>query len=98
MNHLLKTIDITRNSNNIELEISTISANIHMISVDSDLLFTAEETRRTYDNLKEIKTNLFYHEIQSIHGHDAFLIEHKQLIHILNPIFQTQNQLNYVNI
>lgn len=98
MNHLLKTIDITRNSNNIELEISTISANIHLISVDSDLFFTAEETLKTYDNLKEIKSNLFYHEIQSIHGHDAFLIEHEQLTHILKPIFQTQNQLNYVNI
>ena len=98
MNHLLKTIDIARNSNNIELEISKISANIHLIFVDSDLLFTAKETRRTYDNLKEIKTNLFHHEIQSIHGHDAFLIEHEQLTHILKPIFQIQNQLNYVNI
>lgn len=93
MNHLLKTIDIARNSNNIELEISKISANIHLISVDSDLLFTAEETRKTYDNLKEIKINLFYHEIQSIHGHDAFLIEHEQLTHILKPIFQQKTNL-----
>ena len=98
MNHLLKTIDITRDSDNIEFQINKISANIHLISVDSDLFFTAEEIKKTYDDFKEQKSNLFHHEIKSIHGHDAFLIEHEQLTRILKPIFQTQNQLNYVSI
>lgn len=98
MNHLLKTIDITKNSDDFVSQISNISASIHLVAVDSDLLFTAHETKNSYANLKEIKSNIFYHEIQSIHGHDAFLIEYEQLSTILKPIFQTQSQLNYVSI
>jgi homoserine O-acetyltransferase len=98
MNHLLKTIDITKNSNDFQYEISKISANIHQIGVDSDLLFTADENKETQDKLQAIKSNIFYHEIKSIYGHDAFLIEHKQLIQILKPIFQTQKINNYVSI
>lgn len=97
MNHLLKTIDITRNSNNIEVEILRISANIHIIAVDSDLFFTAKENELTYEKFHPTKSNLFYHEITSIHGHDAFLIEYQQLTQILKPIFHTHKKLNYVN-
>ena len=98
MNHLLKTIDITKNSSDFISEISRISANIHMVSIDSDLFFTADETHKTYHALKNIKPNIFHHEIKSLHGHDAFLIEHEQLTQILTLIFQTQNQQHYVNI
>lgn len=97
MNHLLKTIDIFKKSNDIQHQISEISANIHLVSVDTDLLFTADETRKTYQTLKSIKPNVFLHEIKSIHGHDAFLIEYDQLATVLKPIFQTQNQTNYVH-
>ncbi|WP_432670481.1 alpha/beta fold hydrolase [Flavobacterium sp. SM2513] len=88
MNHLLKTIDITKNSN-IETEIQNITANMHIIAVDSDLFFTARENQLTHEKLHAIKSNLFYHEIKSIHGHDAFLIEFQQLTEILKPIFHT---------
>lgn len=98
MNHLLKTIDITRKSHDLEFEINKISATIHLVSVDSDLLFTAEEIQNTFNKLKEMKSNIFHYQINSIHGHDAFLIENEQLTHILKPIFQNNNNLNYVNI
>ena len=32
---------------------------------------------------------LFYHEIKSIHGHDAFLIENETVSQILNTIFKS---------
>jgi homoserine O-acetyltransferase len=98
MNHLLKTIDITKKSQDIVHEITAITATIHLVAVDSDLLFTAFETRKTFEKVKAVKSNICYHEIQSIHGHDAFLIEYEQLSIILESIFKTQKQLNYVNI
>lgn len=97
MNHLLKTIDITKDRNNFTEVISKISATIHIISVDTDLFFIAKENKETYQKIKENKSNVFYHEIKSIHGHDAFLIEFEQLNSILKPIFQQQKQQKYVS-
>ena len=86
MNHLLKTTDIFRDKNSSEV-IKTITANIHLVSVDTDYFFTANEIKTAFQEIKNYKNNVFYHEIKSIHGHDAFLIEFEQLNNILKPIF-----------
>lgn len=96
MNHLLKTIDITNKTQDVIKTISKISANIHIVSVNTDLFFIAKENRETYEELKNIKSNIFYHEIKSIHGHDAFLIEYEQLSAFLKPIFNKQKKQKYV--
>ena len=87
MNQLLKTIDITRGRDSFGATASTIEADIHIIGIDSDLFFTAKENRTTYQELKKYKENVTYQEIISIHGHDAFLIEYKQLHNLLANIF-----------
>ncbi|MEO0046634.1 MAG: Homoserine O-acetyltransferase [Bacteroidota bacterium] len=97
MNHLLKTNDITRNRGDFLAVAKDIQANIHVVAVDTDYFFIPDENRETYQRLKPIKGNVFYHEINSIHGHDAFLIEFEQLAQILAPIFNKQKQQNYVS-
>ncbi|MCZ8146056.1 alpha/beta fold hydrolase [Flavobacterium sp.] len=97
MNHLLKTNDITRNRGSLEEVVASIEATIHIVSVDTDLFFTARENRKTVMELASAHPEIYYHEIQSIHGHDAFLIEFEQLITLLKPVFTTQNQRNYAN-
>lgn len=87
MNQLLKTIDITRNSDSFEEITSKIEAEIHIIGINSDLFFTANENKATYEELKKCKNKVSYQEIVSIHGHDAFLIEYKQLHNLLQDIF-----------
>ncbi|WP_243698880.1 alpha/beta fold hydrolase [Flavobacterium sandaracinum] len=87
MNQLLKTIDITRNSASFEEITSRIEADIHIIGINSDLFFTANENKATYEELKKYKNKVSYQEIVSIHGHDAFLIEYKQLHNLLQDIF-----------
>ena len=86
MNHLLKTTDVLK-ENTLEEFAKKIQSNIHLVSVDTDYFFTAKEIRTCFTNLKKHKQNVFYSQIQSIHGHDAFLIEFEQLNAILNPIF-----------
>jgi homoserine O-acetyltransferase/O-succinyltransferase len=96
MNHLLKTNDITRDRKSLIALTRDIKSNIQIIAVDSDLFFTKDENLETYRTVKESKQNVFYHEIKSNHGHDAFLIEFGQLSAILDPIFNKQKQQDYV--
>ena len=87
MNQLLKSIDVTNGGEkNIEI-LDSITADIHIIGVDSDLFFTAEENRQTHKKLALTKENVTYNEINSVHGHDAFLMEYDQLQTIIEPIF-----------
>lgn len=97
MNHLLKTNDITRDRGGFLSVLESVKANIHIVAVNTDYFFIPDENRETYHQLKTIKDSVFYNEIQSIHGHDAFLMEFEQLSQLLEPIFNTQKQLEYVN-
>ena len=83
MNHLLKTIAVE----NLE----AIQAQITLISVDTDLFFTADDIKDSYQTLYKLNKKVSYHEITSIHGHDAFLIEYEQLKTIIAPIFNRSN-------
>ena len=86
MNHLLRTIEATSNED-WSFELNKIEAKIHILAVDSDLFFTAKENQETYQELYKLNSKVTYHEIISIHGHDAFLIEFDQLEKIIKPIF-----------
>jgi aspartokinase/homoserine dehydrogenase 1 len=96
MNQLLKTIDITRNRESLEAVISKVKANIYIVGINSDLFFTAKENRETYNEIKKFKNNVFYSEIDSQHGHDAFLIEHEQLDNLLEVVFKNKKQMKIV--
>ncbi|WP_111308128.1 bifunctional aspartate kinase/homoserine dehydrogenase I [Confluentibacter sediminis] len=87
MNQLLKTIDVTKNRPNDFNVLESIHGNIHIIGVDSDLFFTAEENRQTHKQLALTNPNVTYNEINSVHGHDAFLMEYEQLEKIIEGIF-----------
>ena len=87
MNQLLKTIDVTKNRANDFNILERIDANIHIVGVDSDLFFTAEENRQTHKQLALTHPNVTYNEINSVHGHDAFLMEYEQLEKIIEGIF-----------
>ncbi|GGK11612.1 hypothetical protein GCM10007962_02320 [Yeosuana aromativorans] len=87
MNQLLKTIDVTKNRPTDFNVLENIHANIHIVGVDSDLFFTAEENRQTHKQLAVSNPNVTYNEIHSVHGHDAFLMEYEQLEKIIEGIF-----------
>ena len=90
MNQLLKTIDITTNRGTATDVLQTIEADIHIIGIDSDMFFVSEENTATLKLLHPNLSNVYYHEITSIHGHDAFLIEYEQLNSIIDKIFKLE--------
>ncbi|AWX45235.1 Homoserine O-acetyltransferase [Flagellimonas maritima] len=98
MNQLLKTIDITRNGGDAFDLIQKSDTKIHIIGVNSDLFFTAEENKETFRNLAQANANVTYGEVQSLHGHDAFLIEFQQLENLLTPIFQKNGKKERIKI
>ena len=61
---------------------------IHIISVDSDIFFLPDEDRMTTQRLKKQKVKIKNHVIESINGHDAFLIETKQISDIFTKILK----------
>ena len=91
MNQLLKTIDVTKGKK-VSNVLETIEGDIHIVGVDSDLFFTAEENRETHKELALVNSNVTYNEINSDHGHDAFLMEHDQLEKIIEPIFNKNSK------
>lgn len=87
MNHLLTTVDVTRGRRELNEVIRPLRSKVVQIGIDSDLFFVPQENKDTKVLLDKAGIKNEYHEIKSIHGHDAFLIEHDQLTHILKPIF-----------
>ncbi|MDL1913993.1 MAG: alpha/beta fold hydrolase [Bergeyella sp.] len=80
VNHLLMNITGDKE------KLRDISADIHLVGIDTDLFYPAFEIKKTYEFLKETKKHTYYHEVYSPHGHDAFLIEYGQLKKIFNTI------------
>ncbi|WP_299244300.1 alpha/beta fold hydrolase [uncultured Aquimarina sp.] len=87
LNYILANIDITEGRDSFKELATTIKSNIHIISVNSDGFFTAAEDEITFKDLKEVKQNVTHQIIDSVHGHDAFLIEFDQLSKLLVDVF-----------
>ncbi|MGB5229096.1 MAG: bifunctional aspartate kinase/homoserine dehydrogenase I [Eudoraea sp.] len=97
-NQLLKTIDITREGEDAFINLQNSKTNIHIIGVDSDLFFTANENKDTFKQLAQVKSNVTYGEIQSLHGHDAFLIEFEQMQQLLKGVFDANGKSERIKI
>ncbi|WP_055447996.1 bifunctional aspartate kinase/homoserine dehydrogenase I [Lacinutrix mariniflava] len=98
MNQLLRSIDVTKGRELNNKVLDGIQSKITIVAVDSDLFFTAEENRETQKQLALTHPNVTYNEINSIHGHDAFLIEFEQLEKIIKGIFKPELKENKMKI
>ena len=90
MNHLLMTTGAGISEQDFVKQASRIQGDIHLIGIDSDAFYLNNEIKDTFSLLKLKKDNVCFAEINSIHGHDAFLIEYEQLSGILDPIFNSE--------
>lgn len=86
MTFLTSNIGVAKNAQ----ELAHIRSNIHLVSIDSDLLFPHAHTLRTHQELLALGLHSHHYTISSQHGHDAFLMEYQQLSHIIAPLFKQE--------
>jgi homoserine O-acetyltransferase/O-succinyltransferase len=60
-----------------------VKARLSFIGISSDWLFPAEDVRRFAESICQAGARADYREMQSAHGHDAFLAEQVELVRLL---------------
>lgn len=91
MNHLLKTIGQDITESDLIAFAKETDAKIHQIAINTDYFFIPQDNKAVHEKLQLFTSKIQYSEIDSIHGHDAFLIEFEQLNAILAPVFKIHN-------
>ena len=87
MNHLLGTIGKDLNELHFETFVKDSTTQFHLVGIDSDGFFPAVGNINTNKHLIKLGRTSNYIEINSINGHDGFLIEYDQLSTKLNHLF-----------
>ena len=62
-----------------------IDAPVSLVGIRSDWLFPSGPIRAFSDRLRELGKDVEYHELDSPHGHDAFLKEWEQMTEAIGP-------------
>jgi len=60
-----------------------IRANILLVGISTDWLYPPHEVKAFANQLRDLGKNAVYEELDSIHGHDAFLKEWEQMTRII---------------
>ena len=83
--HALDSHDVARGRGSLEDTLGSIHAKSLCIGINSDILYSASEQKE----IASFIPNAEYFEIDSIHGHDAFLIEFEQMNNAITKFLQT---------
>ena len=79
LTQMMDTHDAGRGRGGLDKALAAIQIPVLVVGIDSDLLYPVAEQRALAQKLP----NSFYREIRSEYGHDAFLIEFRQLNNLL---------------
>ncbi|QSO49040.1 homoserine O-acetyltransferase [Alicyclobacillus mengziensis] len=71
--------DIGRGRGGLENALAAIQVRTTVVGINSDYLYHPADLRRTVDLARTVGAPLTYQELDSPHGHDAFLIEYESL-------------------
>ena len=84
LSHAMDLHDVALNRGKLDEVLGSIKIPTLSIGISSDILYPPEEQKR----IAELIPNSIYEEIDSIHGHDAFLIEFEQIEKIIKGFFE----------
>lgn len=76
--------NLGRGRGSVEEALSQIKANSLVVAITSDILFTPAD----HDVLVENIPNVEFHTIDSVFGHDGFLVEHERLNRIITDFME----------
>lgn len=88
--YLTKALDshnVGRNRGGIEAALASVKAHTLYVAISSDLLFTPEEVK---SHIK-YTPGAEYHEIDSLYGHDGFLLENEKLDQAIKSFYKRKS-------
>lgn len=89
LSKVMDSHNVGRNRGGIVQALSLIKARTLVLGIKSDLLFPVAEQHFLERHIPDAE----YREIDSLYGHDGFLIEYKQLTQIIRAWRETKGQL-----
>lgn len=90
MNFIMGTIHSELNIHQLKSKVKNLKSHVVQIAINSDILFHPQSNYESKKHLDALDISNDLHEIISLHGHDAFLIEYEQLTRIISPLFNYQ--------
>ncbi len=93
LSEAMDTHDLSRGRDSFNKVLNRVQQPALVIGIDSDKLYPVEEQKE----LAELLGNSQYEELQSPHGHDAFLIEFEQLNECIVPFIEQGNPSSVVS-
>ncbi|WP_232695684.1 homoserine O-acetyltransferase MetX [Brevibacillus daliensis] len=94
--YLLKamdTHDIGRGRNGLEEALDQIQAKIVCISIANDLLYPVQHQMWLSSTLKQQGKDVDFYTIDSIYGHDGFLVEFETMAQLVGPYFPVRKEV-----
>ncbi len=85
--------NVGRGYKNVQIALKKIQAKTLIIGISSDVLFPLEEQLV----LQQYIPNAFFVEIQSLYGHDGFLIEYEQISTTIKEYYTKKTQILTLN-
>ena len=88
----INIFDATRNYDSLEDSLGRINSEIYLYAFKSDLLFLPEEMKKIETTLHNIGKNdlVYYEEVDSNYGHDAFLVELDKFAHSVTKALEEE--------
>tara|TARA_R110001592_G_scaffold46637_2_gene148365 strand:- start:1190 stop:2236 length:1047 start_codon:yes stop_codon:yes gene_type:complete len=86
LSKVMDSHDVSRGRESLQKALNHVQANTLVVAVNSDLLFPVSESILLADNIKGAELEV----IESLYGHDGFLIETDQLKELFEKFYLTQ--------
>ena len=87
LSHLTGTVDVSWGRETMQEALSRVKSRVIQVGISSDMYFQPYENIKVHDMLLSMGKDSHYRELDTMHGHDGFLIEFDKLQELLKVFF-----------